>query len=218
MPTSSHPTLCLAHNRPPSRSTTPGRVRRYLEAGEYGEAILQCAEAFQLLEGPLTGLTVAPQLQARVQRHYFDSLQRLDAALLRCCSAFSAEGYSKVQSTRTGTERDAAWPPIELRRPGKAPGLTQQLCAHASFSKAGGAMLTGVHPVLAGPSCQVLEGYLLQGIAPAALAAKVVAAFKDAVHDAAIRVVRLQLGLPWDSVQSDCLGPPAEPHPGLGKS
>jgi hypothetical protein len=35
----------------------------------------------------------------------------------------------------------------------------------------------------------MLEGYLLQGIAPAALAGKVLTAFKETVHDAAVRVV-----------------------------
>jgi hypothetical protein len=79
----------------------PPSARRHHEAGEFGEAILQCAEAFQLLDGPLVGLTAAPQLRARAQRHYLDSLQCLDAALLRCCAAFSAEGYSKVRRART---------------------------------------------------------------------------------------------------------------------
>ena len=37
---------------------------------------------------------------------------------------------------------------------------------------------------------QLLEGYLLQGIAPVALASKVLAGYKEAVHDAAVRGVR----------------------------
>lgn len=37
---------------------------------------------------------------------------------------------------------------------------------------------------------QVLEGYLLQGIEPAALASKVVSAFKEVLHESAMRAVR----------------------------
>lgn len=85
--------------------------RQYQEDGEFGEAILQCVECYQMLDagGALSGLNVAPELRAMVQRHYYDTLQRLDVALQRCCGAFSAEGYSKVRGGRRGCNGDAAW-------------------------------------------------------------------------------------------------------------
>ncbi|KAI8472247.1 MAG: hypothetical protein J3K34DRAFT_519870 [Monoraphidium minutum] len=110
-------------------------LKRLHESGDFGEAILQCAEVHQMLDagggGPLAGLAVAPELAAGATRAYYSTLARLDGALQRCCAAFGAEGYSKL-----------------------------------------------------------LEGYLLQGIPPPALASKVLTAFKEAMHDAAVRVVR----------------------------
>lgn len=44
-------------------------------------------------------LQAAPELRLTVQRHLYDALQRLDAALLNECSSFTAEGYSKVRRT-----------------------------------------------------------------------------------------------------------------------
>ncbi|GBF88123.1 hypothetical protein Rsub_00835 [Raphidocelis subcapitata] len=109
----------------------PANLKPLLEAGELGDAVLLCLEAHQLLEAALSGLATAPPLRARVKRHYYDCLSRLDAALQRTCAAFSAEGYSKL-----------------------------------------------------------LEAYLLSGTQPAALAAEVGGAFPEALHDAALRVVR----------------------------
>lgn len=97
--------MCLhVHGKRPADPTIAMRVfdavpppRQYQEEGEFGEAILQCVETYQQLEaGPLAALRVAPELRSLVQRHYFDTLSRLDAALRRCCASFSAEGYSKV--------------------------------------------------------------------------------------------------------------------------
>lgn len=71
-------------------------VRQHHEAGDYGEAILAIMEAGQALEGPLAGLSSVPALREGLTRHYYDTLQRLDGGLLRCCGGFCAEGYSKV--------------------------------------------------------------------------------------------------------------------------
>ena len=71
--------------------------RQYQEEGEFGEAILQCVETYQQLEsGTLASLRVAPELRSLVQRHYYDTLSRLDTALQRCSASFGAEAYSKV--------------------------------------------------------------------------------------------------------------------------
>jgi hypothetical protein len=39
---------------------------------------------------------MAPELQTTVQQLYYDTLQRLDAALHNVCSSFTTEGYTKV--------------------------------------------------------------------------------------------------------------------------
>jgi hypothetical protein len=92
--------------------------RSYQESGEFGEAILQCAECHQQLDagGPLAQLRAAPELRALVQRHYYDTLARLDAALQRCCAEFSAEGYSKVRGG------GVVFPPAAPRRAAAARG------------------------------------------------------------------------------------------------
>jgi len=133
--------LAGRHTRPrpshPDQTHPSPAHRQQQESGEFGEAILRCFDSYQLVDSALAGLAVAPALRALVQRLYYDTLQRLDAGLRRCCAAFGPEVYSRL-----------------------------------------------------------LEGYLLQGTAPVALAGKVVTAFKEGVHDAAVRVVScLSLGL-----------------------
>lgn len=153
-----------------NRHAPPLPHRGHHEAGDYGEALLTLLEAGQALDGPLAGAAAAPALRGALQRHYLETLQRLDGALRRCCGAFSAEAYSKARARR-GCLRDG-------RRCCPLPGGC--LAPHLASDR---------RALLPQPP-QLLEGYLLQGAPPPALAAKVAAAFSECLHDAAMRVVR----------------------------
>lgn len=65
------------------------------EEEHYGEAILLCVECFQGVES-LGHLEVSQELAGTVQRLYYETLQRLDAALQQVCGEFDAEKYGKV--------------------------------------------------------------------------------------------------------------------------
>jgi hypothetical protein len=83
-------------NRP--RCCSIRACRSLHEGGEFGEATHQCHECYQLVERQLAALAVAPALRGLVERHYYDTLMKLDAALQRSCLAFGADAYTKVRA------------------------------------------------------------------------------------------------------------------------
>eukprot|EP00879_Flechtneria_rotunda_P015646 GHRR01016368.1.p1 GENE.GHRR01016368.1~~GHRR01016368.1.p1 ORF type:complete len:341 (+),score=74.85 GHRR01016368.1:238-1260(+) len=70
-------------------------LRKVHEEGNYGQSIVLCADGFAAVE-MLGAYKVAPELQLTVQRLYYDTVQRLDTALLSVCGSFTPEGYSTV--------------------------------------------------------------------------------------------------------------------------
>jgi hypothetical protein len=149
-------------------------------------------------------LQVEPELRLTVQQQYYDTQQRLGTALLNECSNFTPQGYSKVgvltacskhpaSARRTATSKSAII---------KASSSRACMAQTALNDNAPGAGRHSAHahcflliclfdllaPVL--PALQLLEAYLLQGLPGPALAAKVLACFRDSISDAAMRLVR----------------------------